>query len=490
MAQLFSRVAARGGRRVVSSRGATIRSQSGFTLVEILVAMALTLLIMGTIVTVFNDIGTSIADSRAGIEMSDQVQGVRDRLQRDLGGVTAATKPWQRLESGSGYFEVIEGPRSDLVLTDDPASGNITSTNATNIPANTLPIGSRVPITALGDFDDVLMFTSTDTKAPFLGRGFRAIIDNSTGTPSTSVEEATIESNDAEIIWFAIEHPVANSGDVDYIGEAGFRTIYRRALLVAPGMPIPNTAPGGINPHNLTIREWYERYDISVRRVGNMWVANSLADLTWRQNRFAHQTNFPHQVDVSRIRPYSGDTSLVSPLGPLTLERRGQDIMLRNALAFDVRVYDPQAPLQITSDGIVVAPGDPGWSTSGSPTADGAVGAFVDLNYAGAWIGNSWFSGPSQNVSRSGARLFDGHWDTWPFAYEQDGIDQDGNGTIDEGTNGFDDDNDGIIDNPEEYETAPPYNAPLRGVLVRVRGYEPFSRQVRDVSMVENFTGK
>jgi hypothetical protein len=229
--------------------------------------------------------------------------------------------------------------------------------------------------------------------------------------------------------------------------------------------------------------------------VGNLWVPNSLSDLTWRQNRFAHNpTTFPYQVDLTRIYPYDGTTSLASPLGPLLQERQGEDIMLRNALAFDVRVYDPQAPLRLNNS-IVVAPGDPGWSAGTAPT-DNPVGAFVDLNYNGAPLVNasglpSWFAGPSQNVSAS-TSLFTAQWDTWPFAYEQDGIDQDdgGSGQIDEGINGFDDNSNTLVDEPAEYETQPPYIAPMRGVLVRVRGYEPFSSQVRDVTVVENFAGK
>jgi prepilin-type N-terminal cleavage/methylation domain-containing protein len=494
MAQLFSRAAFRGvGKNSVQRYSAKSR-RAGFTLVEVLVAMAITLLIMATIVTVFSQIGTSVADSRASIEMSEQVQGVRDRLQRDLGGITVSAKPWLKLASGAGYFEIIEGPRSDLVVTSAPNTGVITSTNASLL---TLPNGTRVPATALGDFDDILMFTSTDPDNPYLGRGFRYIqppVDPPPSDPNLTMEFAIIESNEAEIVWYAIEHPVANQGDINFIGEPGFRTIYRRALLIAPSMPIPTEATFNgvtIQPHNLNLREFYQLFDVSVHRdpTDSFWVPNSLADLTWRQNRFAHDpVNFPYQVDLTRIYPYDGTTTLASPLGPLLLERQGEDIMLRNALAFDVRVYDPQAPIRLNT-GVLVAPGDPGWASGTAPT-DNPVGAFVDLNYAAGPVGNSWFAGPSQNVSGAGARLFDAQWDTWPFAYEQDGIDQDGDTLIDEGVNGFDDNNNNVIDENSEHETQPPYLGPVRGVLVRLRGYEPFSRQVRDVTVVENFSGR
>lgn len=519
MAQLFSRAAFHSGKCEFSiSRTSAQLRRRGFTLVEVLVAMAITLLIMATIVTVFNQIGTSVADSRASIEMSEQVQGVRDRLQRDLGGLTVTAKPWLKLASGSGYLEIIEGPRSDLVVTSAPETGVITSTNATTL---TLPNGTRVPATALGDFDDILMFTSSDPSTPFYGRGFKwktvrtppplsdPYIDLEMDPAPPDI--MMVESNDAEIVWYSIEHPVANQGDPNFIGEPGFRTIYRRALIVAPGMPIPGSplpaynyagdpdyevlAADGttIKPHRLTLFQWYQHFDVSVRRVGDFWVPNSLSDLTWRQNRFAHDpTTFPYQVDLSRIYPYnSTSTSVLGPVlgSPPMFTRQGEDIMLRNALAFDVRVYDPQAPLRV-NNAIVVSPGDPGWALGTVPT-DAPVGAFVDLNYNGNFngVGNSWFAGPSQNVSTS-ASLFTAHWDTWPFAYEQDGIDQDGDSLVDEGINGFDDNSNALVDEPAEYETQPPYIAPMRGVLVRLRGYEPYSRQVRDVTVVENFVGK
>ena len=79
-------------------------------------------------------------------------------------------------------------------------------------------------------------------------------------------------------------------------------------------------------------------------------------------------------------------------------------------------------------------------------------------------------------------------YDTWSFHYEQDGVDQDGDGVADEGTNGFDDDGDGVVDELDEREATPPYPAPLGGIQVKIRTFEPDSRQVREVTVIADFS--
>lgn len=79
-------------------------------------------------------------------------------------------------------------------------------------------------------------------------------------------------------------------------------------------------------------------------------------------------------------------------------------------------------------------------------------------------------------------------YDTWPRRYERDGLDQDGDGLVDEGTNGIDDDGIDGVDDAGEQETSPPYPVPLRGIEVRIRVMDYNTRQVRQVSVVADFT--
>ena len=56
----------------------------GYTLVEILVATALTLLLMGAVVQMFGALGKSITDSRSFLEASERLRSAASRLQMDL----------------------------------------------------------------------------------------------------------------------------------------------------------------------------------------------------------------------------------------------------------------------------------------------------------------------------------------------------------------------------------------------------------------------
>ncbi len=157
----------------VRARGNTSRiARRGYTLVEILVATTLTLVLMFAVVQIFAMIGDSVSDSRAILEMNDRVRAAKTRLQMDLGGLTVVPLP-PRDEEGDGYVEIIEG---EVML--PPSSGTLPTAVAENLDDGT-------PDTTVGDFDDVLMFTTRDTRTPF-------IRDDGTQT----------ETDVAEVAWY------------------------------------------------------------------------------------------------------------------------------------------------------------------------------------------------------------------------------------------------------------------------------------------------
>ena len=90
----------------------------------------------------------------------------------------------------------------------------------------------------------------------------------------------------------------------------------------------------------------------------------------------------------------------------------------------------------------------------------------------------------------SGASLAYPTYDTWSMHYEFNGVDDDLDALIDEGTNGLDDNNDGLPDDIGEFETSPPYPVPLRGIEVRIRCYEPSSKQVRQTTIRHTFIAR
>jgi hypothetical protein len=232
---------------------------------------------------------------------------------------------------------------------------------------------------------------------------------------------------------------------------------------------------------------------------------------------------------------------------PTPPQRLGEDVILTDVLAFDIRVFDPTVALAVSGN-VALTPSDPGYTPPSPPTA---FGGFVDLGYGGctsssrplngplvntptlashfsaypnaaAWYMINTTSGPGPgSVFTQAAKLLPQTYDTWSWGEEQNGIDDDQNGIIDQGTDGLDDDTtigqgssatsapNGIVDDaPQitvpyingtpptvtngtisagERETLAPYPFPLRGVQIKIRVYEPDTRQVREVTVVQDF---
>lgn len=647
--------------------------------------MALTLLMMATVIAVFASISESVADRRSTIEMGNAMRHARTMLQADLAGATCPAIPWQRPESNHGYLEIIEGPQCDfdpsiwlrdanndgtvdspmndsggdpMVL--DLAVSQLPSSNLGRLPGSTAPLatGAVTDGGGLGDWDDTLMLTVRNEQQPFVGRVPNA---GSVANEFNQWEAIEVESQLAEVVWFALENPVEENRSF-YFGEPGFRTVYRRALLIAPWLDFGfvidgvETGPGVVRVLGNTVNgdepedaiaaliAFQDLYDLSVRLewdplLGNdgRWVikANTLADLTKRENRYEHvdltanmnwAMRYPHRSvgvgpvtggmtvevgDANEVRQYRDATNtaqalaadaagaavvvdgpsgsdvenvlfrLTTPGGaygsrpyayltgpnaptvrailnengsvvgfttglvPLGGDRRGEDVMLSNMLAFDIKVYDPEAPVlaeisdtsQANYPGDAVDPGSPAWGAiayrdfnSGVPPAGVqpvvSRGAYVDLGYFGLHAYHAYRNDAMNNYSTSGAwqalmggsRLGDvmnqkamgitgvlqfpgtgdfvfqpyRTYDTWSTSYENNGVNEDiaQDALIDEGTNGFDDDGAFGVDDPGERETAPPYDAPLRGVRITLRGYEIDSRQIREVNVKQAFVPK
>lgn len=444
---------------------------AGFTLVEMLVAMTVTLILIFAVSQTFAVIGARVAEGRATIEMAGSLRAVANRLQTDLDGLTCPVRPWIDSASGLGYFEIIEGDKHDRSFVD--LTQPLTNANQNSI---------------LGDVDDLLMFTSRSPNAPFVGR----------------YNGTSITSTVAEIVWWTELQDLNNNGIWD--SDERF-IIYRRVLLVRPDL---NDSTNGY----LSLASAYSQNDndLSVhwetRTVGGnnvqVVVANSLANLTIRANRFAHVSGtgpggFPHPVNRSTVSTYN--TTTVSAFWLLNTgfvqsgARQGEDVMLSEALAFDVKVFDPTAEIHqdasAASTNEALVPGDPGFATG--QTLIGR-GAFVDLDYANhlSVAVTSTFSAHPQAKSLLNQAAYGGGWiatyDTWAWDYERDGIDQDSSGVVDQGTNGFDDDNANGVDDVGERETSPPYPVPLRGIQVKIRVYEPDTRQIRQATVVADFT--
>ena len=406
--------------------------------------MTLALMLMAAVARMFAQLGSSINNSRATLESADHLRAAATRLQMDLDGVTATMLPPRRVESNEGYFEYIEG--SSLAATPwDTSAGTLDTT--------------------VGQMGDILMFTTRSANRPFTGQ-----LVTSSGT-------ATIQSDTAEVAWFVRG-----------------RTLHRRVLLVAPTVQLANNSPSGT---------FYQANDISVHLQGNVQtgilVPNSLGDLTRRECRFAHPyQNFPYNVCAwgqlglptlyeCSVLPWSAcntptgappsltqvdlwsnangsflaDSALFSspptapPAAPPAGARVADDVILTNVIGFDVKVWDPGA------------------------------GDYVDLGATNAVTFSTANINPK---SPAGGTLYD----TWSTHYESVGI---GNGAVVAGraspaNNGFDDSSSGVVDSPADAITGAPFPYALRGIRIKIRVFEPDSRNVREVTVIQDFLPK
>ncbi len=576
-----------------------------------MVALAITMIMMTAVVTLFANLSSTVSNSRALIEISERLRAARNRLQLDLAGHTANTLPPLRPEDGEGFLEIIEGPNSDAM--------SVLATTSGGVPSETAPAGGAIsvpnpinsqligypgvsgldsngntvyPGSIMGDADDVLALTVRSSGEPFVGWGWN----------STTNTRMLVESPTAEVIWYAVPNgrslpagPALPANPNPY--PIQLYTLYRRVLLVSPqAVPTGTYAVSFTSNTPATVPLFYNNYDLSVRSspggtAASVAVGNSLTDLTNRQNRFLHAfqlggsggvqlTNgqfsnwpqispasslamspFPNQILHPSYTVTSGGTTTLTSLlvavpaalnntaGPNS--RLGEDVILTDVLSFDIRVFDPMAPLVTAATGEVLVPSDPGYSNATGSVA--GFGAFVDMGFNNLTLiptttltpplvyksstGNpqsaSYFSNFPNAISTtaasptvSGATQFNASaelmpqtYDTFSLGFDQDTTDQDGAAGPDQGTDGLDDDPsgtsvspDGIVDNvPQvsapylvstggasptvtqssvtagERETLPPYPFPLRGVQVILRVYEPDTRQVRQVTIVQDF---
>jgi type II secretory pathway component PulJ len=400
-------------------------ARSGMTLVEMLVATTMTLIIMGVVAQLFGFLALTLSRSRDTIAMSSDARSVANLLRRDLSGLTVKTVPPTPSDGDSGYLEIIEGSSTDQ------SAGFSQLT---------------------GDWDDVLMLTTRSLDKPFVGQF------GSSGS---------IEAPVAEVAWYCRQSPAAYQTQA---AGSTLYTLYRRQLLVMDYVGQTPFETSGDNSFSGSLPN--TNYDLSLRADGSLLRPNSLSDLTRREWRFMHNLSGTTSVTLF---PYNATVSNLTTYGQLTGTRQGEDIVLTNVLAFDIRVFDPQAPLNDTGV-TAVDPGDPGYSSGSSASVNGA---YVDL-------GSKPSTTTLMSTATSKSKLA-GIYDTWSTHYEFNGIDEDNSGVIDQGTNGIDDISNGIVDEAAEQETSPPYPVALRGLEIRLRVYEPSSRQVRQVTVRHTF---
>jgi len=164
----------------------------GFTLVEVMVATAITLLIMAAVTALFANISASVQVSRASIELSDRIRAVKALLENDLKGLTCVTVPPMKADDDKGYIEIVEGCVGP-VIAPEALTGLFNADGSPMMYPPTHPLaGFQRSDTTVGDIDDILMFTTRSWEQPFVGKS----LSWNPGIPNPAL------SSTAEICWF------------------------------------------------------------------------------------------------------------------------------------------------------------------------------------------------------------------------------------------------------------------------------------------------
>jgi len=608
--------------RLGSDRGnfsaAPLRA-AGFTLLEVMIALTVTLILMGLVMEMFANVSDGINNSRANMDLNDQLRHAKHRLIADLRGITAPTIPPLSPHMNVGYFEYVEGPR---VANSQYAAGSSGGDVGENLGGNWYTsrgaATNQIVNSIIGDVDDILMFTTSSFEDRFVGRG--GIKNGVT---------LGVNSRYAEVAWFLRRRTQAEQNSIRGDARPEFYTLHRRQWLVSPNATV--WVGDQANPT-------YAEVDLSLRPEGGNFEStlmplnlltnrraldprtakNSLGDLTMRERRSLHQPylwpyqmlyvapqfannvnghylfnpgstytigwnvptsalslptlgeqthgNFPlpnpEKRSATGVYVLKSTFTPTPPVGYAIMQtlgngsRIGDDILLSNVVGFDVKAWDPGAPVfraaattANPNNASVLVPGDGGYPRAvdvfnAGPTAVAnqpvAFGAFADLNYMGQ---ERAFTGTTNNRTRYTNYMDNGTssalvrmengapfnrrcllpraqfaypgdgplsgnptngdfarpavWDTWSTHYEYDGVDNDGDGVIDELTNGVDDNGNGLVDEPNHYfagavttgeqEAPPPYRSPLRGLKITLRVMEQDSKEVREVTVVHEF---
>ncbi|WP_390852322.1 type II secretion system protein J [Aporhodopirellula rubra] len=406
-------------------RWSSSASRFAFTLVELLIAMAVTLIMMAALARAFAFVGERVRDGRGSVTLSAELRDVTSRLRNELEQCTVTLEPATLDYEPPGYFMYYEGPMTN-------ASSSILGSQDT-IDGFTVAVDSRY-----GDLDDYLAFTAVAKP----GQWFQGQVPERVLTGSgTSTTPVMIRSKHAEIIYF-LNAEIDSAGailDANGNGLPDAVSLYRRVLLIRPDLNLTGGAvnlPAAGTAWQTGMAAAHQQCDLSVRRglnnngtYNNTIIANSLEDLSKPHNRFAHVrvpvgtlvgsgsniTSMPIlsldqpvelllNADATSslpVRPDSTSTDPTSLTSPVTdavvLERRwsgflrqefvlagdrtSEDVVVTNCRGFDIQILDPTATSILTSTPMLVSPNDVAYREAIHDASDSANGGFVDLAY-------------------------------------------------------------------------------------------------------------
>lgn len=279
----------------------------GFTLVEILTSVTLSLMLMYAVARIFTRVGGTMNETTSIMSMSSQLRNAKDTLTADLEGVTCPIAPPRNSNLNDGYLCYVEGMGAPVHrLYSDVGGPCAFSTDCTaldteryldkGLNANAvdgLEVTNYLACdNTVGDMDDILSFTTRAPEGSFFKARYIEPIRNDSGV-ITGARIGIYETEYAEVVWFlrgttlyrrvlpiipdSVLQDSLNSLTAQGIDDEGNVVNWRVAN--ALGISDPERLQRGMG--------FYRYYDVSVHMGNNGWpVANTLGDLTNRANRY------------------------------------------------------------------------------------------------------------------------------------------------------------------------------------------------------------
>lgn len=429
---------------MLKNKSHSISHRRALSLVEVMIAMVMTLIVLGAMMAAFSYGSTEMQKGRASIELNNRLISAEEQLRRDLDRITVDLKPHQQLPGlPKGYIEIADGPETDYD-SDNEAPFTFSGTafgTAFSHGGNELLFGDR---------DDYFACTIQSDGKPFRGR----------------LGNEIVESHFAEVVWFTIDEPSTLANKTE-LGENPDALLVRRQLLI-----LPTAAVAGFSGD---VNGFFTQNDVSARVTPGGLVANSLSDLAIRGNRFAHTGATASNPAGS---PFNADL--------LPLRSNQNHVVCSSVAAFDIQVFSPDSSVFVLGDGTVADPSDFCSSSPRGPigTLTPLSGAFIDLGRGSGLLGSPMQSSANCPYLVDFATTENYIYDTGTSQYNR-------NEANDGGANGVDAGGiPGVVDDPNEGNAIAPYNTPIRGLKFAMRVFEPNTKQVRQLTIKKSFVNQ
>ncbi len=267
-------------------KNVSIKSSEGYTLIEILLSVTLSLILMLAVVQIFAMVGDFVTNSQAIMEMDQNIRNAQMLLQLDLSRATAKMTPPLDPAAAMGYFKATSGSQCSL---------------NTNLKA--------VINDNLCGIADKLQFTIHDMNAP--------LVDYSSGTSK--------QSSDAEVYWFVSNNKLYRKASL-LVGETGAATDNSKNLSQATAEPTNfNETVTNLSP----VLENVIKFDVQLWDATSSQFDSNAATSYDTGNRFKGYSTGSLKTNDNVVGYYSPSTTNNTSTAPL------------KGLRIKVRVVEP-----------------------------------------------------------------------------------------------------------------------------------------------------